>query len=176
MTNFAESLAEPLISSTIDLYFEAQGLGLLHLPKFLADTGYQNPTDSVESNFKSSHGVSIWEFFKQNPKTQMAFGTVLHAYASNRGKLADVYPVDNLLRKAGDDTVLLVDCGGNIGYDIEAFRKAYPQPSGKLVLQDLPEVIGSITGLDSTIQKMDFDLFKPQPVQGEHLHTVESIS
>ena len=68
----------------------------------------------------------------------------------------------------GSNTPLLVDIGGNRGYDLEGLKKKFPEVNGpgKLIVQDLPPVIADITDLDEEIVRMEHDFFTPQPVKG----------
>ena len=73
------------------------------------------------------------------------------------------------------EAVLLVDIGGGRGHDLEAFRARYPKLPGRLVLEDLPQVIDSIGDLPGDIESLKCDFFAPQPIKGArayYLHTV----
>ncbi|KAJ9661615.1 hypothetical protein H2201_006471 [Coniosporium apollinis] len=67
----------------------------------------------------------------------------------------DFYPVQDLLVK-----------GGNLGHDLEEFRRKHPATPGRLVLQDLRVVIGQIKELDEKIEPMAHDFFTEQPIKG----------
>ena len=78
------------------------------------------------------------------------------------------------------DSTLLVDVGGGRGGDLAEFKKAFPKAEGKLVVQDLPQVIADITDLDGEIVRMPHDFFTAQPVKGSqppapHLHSLHSL-
>ena len=68
--------------------------------------------------------------------------------------------------KPDGDTVLLVDIGGSIGHDLAEFKTKHPNASGRLVLQDLPAVLGQIASLDEGIERMAYDFHTEQPVKG----------
>jgi len=96
------------------------------------------------------------------------------------------YPVEERLFEGvdtTDDTALLVDVGGSFGHDLEEFRcvailtwshwstnktsrSKYPNAPGRLVLQDLPDVIDSIQNLHPKIERMKHDFLTEQPVKG----------
>jgi hypothetical protein len=46
---------------------------------------------------------------------------------------------------------------------------------GRLVLQDLPETIEEISGLHRSIEKVAYNFFTPQPVQGKYKYQSFSI-
>ncbi|KAI0405306.1 sterigmatocystin 8-O-methyltransferase [Xylaria palmicola] len=61
-----------------------------------------------------------------------------------------------------DDSALLVDIGGGLGHDILAFHDKYPN-NGKLILQDLPDVIKNCRDLPPDVEAMGYDFFTDQP-------------
>lgn len=61
----------------------------------------------------------------------------------------------------------MVDIGGSIGHDLLQFQSFHPNHPGKLVLQELPVVIGQIEKLDEAITPMAYDFLQEQPVKGE---------
>lgn len=69
--------------------------------------------------------------------------------------------------KAEDNAALLVDIGGSIGHDIAEFARKHGNSAGRLVLQDLPAVLGQIDNLDERIERMSYDFFTKQPLAGK---------
>jgi O-methyltransferase domain len=65
------------------------------------------------------------------------------------------------------ETPFLVVIGGNVGHDLMAFHRQHKNTPGKLILQDLPVVVGEIKDLDPAIMPMGHDFFKEQPIKGE---------
>ena len=122
-----------------------------------------------------AHGMSLWELFQAEPEHLANFS----AYLSGRrgdmvGNWFDIWPakehIVRMVQQAPDDErPLVVDVGGNVGYDLQAFRKRFPELKGSLILQDLPDNIGNAkTLLDGDeIEAMEYDFFTPQPVKGQ---------
>ena len=81
------------------------------------------------------------------------------------------YPVRNLVdgAKTVGRAVFLVDIGGGKGHDLQELHRKYPELPGKLVLQDLKDVIkgAEASGLDEKIITMEYDFFTPQPISGK---------
>lgn len=105
----------------------------------------------------------------------MGYGTHLNDYLGgyNLGRPwwmdPSVYPVQERLIDGADTSPsapFLVDIGGNVGHDLERFRRRYPNHPGKLILQDLPMMIRQITDLDPAIVRMEYDFHQEQPVKG----------
>ena len=82
---------------------------------------------------------------------------------------ADFFPVRERLvkgAKSKDDAVFIVDIGGSIGHDLADFAKKHPDAPGRLVLQDLPVVLGQIESLGDKIERMAYDFYTEQPLLG----------
>lgn len=64
----------------------------------------------------------------------------------------------------------VVDIGGGRGQFLKAVQKEAPAGfDAKMILQDRPDVLASLTAEDVPgIEKMDYDFFTPQPVESMH--------
>jgi SAM-dependent methyltransferase len=127
-----------------------------------------------------AHGMSLWELFRTEQEVLSDFT----AYLSGRredmvGYWFEIFPaaerIAAMLKESPDDErPLIVDVGGNIGYDLQAFQAKFPEfkGKGKLVLQDLPENIKKARTLleGSGIESMEYDFFTPQPVKGARIY------
>jgi hypothetical protein len=82
---------------------------------------------------------------------------------------ADFFPVQERLikgAKSEEDAVFMADIGGSIGHDLAEFAKKHSDAPGRLVLQDLPVVLGQIGSLDERIERMAYDFYTEQPLEG----------
>ena len=79
------------------------------------------------------------------------------------------------MRVKSDSEPLLIDIGGGLGHDLIAFRKRFPELSGKLIVQDIPVVVDSIKDLPTGINAMTHDFFKPQPVKGAKAYYLRMV-
>lgn len=80
------------------------------------------------------------------------------------------FPVQENLINGADtspDAPFIVDIGGSIGHDLVQFKKFHPSHPGKLVLEDLPVVIGQIQDLDPSIERVSYDFHEEQPAKGK---------
>ena len=106
----------------------------------------------------------------KRPELMTHFNNFMIGQQGNRGDWFDRLDVEDLIfkgaQKDGDGT-FLIDIGGGGGHDINAFAKRFKTVPGKLVLQDLPEVVLEAKGLDPRIEKMEYDFFTEQPVRGK---------
>lgn len=83
----------------------------------------------------------------------------------------NVFPVADRLIQGADTAAnapFLVDIGGSVGHDLLDFKAYYPKHPGRLILQDLPVVIGQIKDLDPLIMRMEHNFFTEQPIKGRN--------
>lgn len=85
----------------------------------------------------------------------------------------DIFPVEEHIGQESPgentDVVLLVDVGGNLGHDLIKFGEKYPHIPGRLILQDLPQVVTDLHLSQERIEPMAYDFCNPQPVKGRLL-------
>lgn len=143
------------------------------IPEFLKNTSYQNPTSPTDTAYQLGYGVDTGFFgcLQQEPLTAKQFSNHMGMYAQGRVRWMDhgFYPVQKQLidgAAIGDQDTLLVDVGGSFGHDLADFRRKWPHIPGRLVLQDLPEVVVSVKDLHPSIEVMAHDFFTEQPVKG----------
>lgn len=149
--------------------------GILALPAQLKKDGYRNPSNGLDCGFQLGFNTQkhFFEFIKDYPEAAKQFNNHMSVYSQGRPSWMDVgfYDVPSLIHHAetGEDHALLVDVGGSVGHDLSEFRRKWPQAAGRLVLQDLPEVLAQAknANLHPSIELMEHDFFTEQPVKGE---------
>lgn len=146
--------------------------GVISFHEFARQTGWQNPTDAGRTSFHQAYATdkNFFEYLQA-----VGYGPQFndHMGGYRQGRLPwmhpSFYPVQtNLIDTANTaaDAPFLVDVGGSVGHDLAEFLRYFPVHPGKLILQDLPVVIGQITDLDSRIVRMEHDFLTEQPVKG----------
>ncbi|RAK75872.1 S-adenosyl-L-methionine-dependent methyltransferase [Aspergillus fijiensis CBS 313.89] len=185
-TGFSKTLTEQKYSDAFPLMTTRFTQGFLALPAFLAQTRYANPTSPTETAFQLGHRTSLnfFEHVQREPDTARRFNNHMGVYAQGRPRWMDpgFYPVRHQLVEGavpaiGDEGVLLVDVGGSFGHDLLDFRRKWPDVPGRLVLQDLPEVVASVPGevRELGVEAMGYDFFTAQPVIGARAYYLHSI-
>jgi hypothetical protein len=126
-----------------------------------------------------AYGMPLWGLFRADPESLADFT----AYLSGRregvvNQWFDIFPAAERLQallknshggnQGEQQPPLIVDVGGNVGYDLQSFRKKHPEMEGRYILQDLPENINKAKTLlaGTGIESMEYDFFTPQPMKG----------
>ncbi|EDO03575.1 hypothetical protein SS1G_06056 [Sclerotinia sclerotiorum 1980 UF-70] len=140
---------------------------LIKLPAYLKKTNYQNPENTNDGPFQYAMDTKLqyYEWLKTEPEQAIALNTTMMLQRMDRGEpWYDYYPVKSKIGTSFDGkTPLMVDVGGNIGINIGNFHARFPELSGALILEDLPEVISSIQELDPAINRIPHSFLEPQP-------------
>jgi hypothetical protein len=152
------------ISAKLYDYFEANG--------------YQNPGDAYDGPFQFAMGTKdhyfVW--LNKHPADQQAFNSVMTMGRSFRSEeWFEFFPVQEKLHASPERTTL-IDIGGGLGHDITEFKKKFPELPGKLVVQDLPQVIDDISEpLPDGVEAVKHDMFKPQPIKGAKAYYLRTV-
>lgn len=90
----------------------------------------------------------------------------------------EIYPVSEIAHRSPSsvNSALLVDVGGGQGADALALRRAHPDLSGRIVVQDLPETVASVD--QNTIDGVElqaYDFFTPQAERGARTYLFKWI-
>ncbi|KAJ4359631.1 uncharacterized protein N0V89_000186 [Didymosphaeria variabile] len=147
-------------------------------PKFLRETGYKAPSEPTDGfvQYANQTKLNIFDFLQANPSLFQDFKLFMGNTMGAREYWHEWYDVRGHLTTGFDSSkssTLLVDIGGGKGHDLLAFDSTFGSSpkhyEGKLVLQDLPQVLDGIAEneLSANIMKMSHNFFKEQPVSGE---------
>ncbi|CAG8937812.1 unnamed protein product [Penicillium salamii] len=153
---------------------------LSKLPEYMRSHGYSNPKDYALSPMQWAVGQSQFEWLASHPEQQRLFNSYMTSRRDGRPMWFDVYPVERLLGHGVPfkDTTFLVDVGGNQGHDLTKFRREYGHLPGRLVLQDLPDVVSGALGVSKDadgIEVMAYSFLDPQPVKGARAYYFRAI-
>lgn len=142
---------------------------------FADSINWQTPGDSQNGSFQFVHKtkLDLFEYMQNSPH-----GKRFHYYmaACNLGRPhwldPGFYPIERLLNgfNQAEDSVLLVDVGGSVGNELQALIQRYPEVPGRLILEDLPEVIDQIHDLDKRIEPIAHNFNDEQPIKCEYIY------
>jgi hypothetical protein len=141
------------------------------MPEYFEANRYQNPTDALDAPFTFAHDCKGRTFFEHivqpgNEKLAAAFNATMEMQKSKDEALfMNTYPAAKRLRldESEKERVLFVDVGGGTGHQVRKFVTQYPSLHGKLVLEDLPQVVEKAFDVPASIIKVAHDFFEPQP-------------
>lgn len=118
----------------------------MHLPKFLADTGYKDPVDPkhTPAHLAFNHEGDLSTWFATHPThAAAAFRYFSTQRADQRGCFIDsplgTYALSSHDQEAG--RILMCDIGGGAGHQCLALRSQRPELRGRLVVTDLDVMI-----------------------------------
>lgn len=146
----------------------------------LQGNGFQNPTDPMHAAFQivHKHEGHAFQWYSAKPERLSQFQNHMSGYSLSREKWMGIgcVPLDEVLGKDVEpNEVLLVDVGGGTGHDIVEFYDRYTDPPGRLVLQDLPDVIASVKDIPKAVEPMVHDFFTEQPIKGKYLLPLHAL-
>ncbi|KAI4224907.1 MAG: hypothetical protein L6R36_004307 [Xanthoria steineri] len=156
------------------------------LPEYMRSQQYQNPTESTNSAFVYATGSEFWDHLNKTPIHSETFNDFMATRRQGRPSWYDIYPVDGELLSFSSNAetnpgegrdVLLVDVGGNRGHDLVKLKTKYPKLGGRLILQDLPDVVAHafLDSDDMAIEAMPHDFFQPQPIRHARAYHFRAI-
>ncbi|EMR62435.1 putative sterigmatocystin 8-o-methyltransferase protein [Eutypa lata UCREL1] len=145
-------------------------------------TGYKMPNSMAGGALQYAYKTKLGLFghLQANPPYGELFSHFMAGYHEGRPSWMDpgFFPIQEKLidgARHGDGEVFLVDIAGATGYDLEEYLQKHPSPPGRLVLQDLPAVIGQIYNLSEEIERMSYDFFTEQPLKGSRVYFMHYI-
>ncbi|KAI1122451.1 putative O-methyltransferase [Nemania abortiva] len=150
-----------------------------NLPYFLSRSNYVEPLDSRNTNYMelTPERLGIFERCRADLDYQASFIGLMRGLAVYKLDWTEIYDTKILMN--GFDTrgeaPLFIDIGGAHGVDVERLLNRYPDiPSGKLMLQDTPEVI-AMAKVSDKIAAISYDFFTPQPIRGARVYFMHAI-
>ncbi|PVH93845.1 o-methyltransferas-like protein [Periconia macrospinosa] len=150
----------------------------LSLPAFLSTHSYQNPTstDSTPFNTAFSTPLSLWSWLAEHPSHRANFNRFMYAQRSSVKDCFSYLPLDKESEGWPAEKPLFVDVGGGTGQQCVALREKWPELKGRVVLQDLEEVVESVRGEGlEGVEIMAHDFFTAQPVKGAKFYYLRAI-
>lgn len=163
--------------------FESQMPSIARMPEYLRETGFRNPEGSLAGPFQHGHQTpaSIFDWMsKARTDVFRAFHNYIFTIRSHRPSWLDMYPAAERLGTSEGSTSegsAFVDVGGSMALDLEEFRVRVPEYEGRLILQEVPQVVEAAraTSLHPRIELQPHDFFTPQPVKGARVYFLRMV-
>ncbi|KAF2874397.1 putative O-methyltransferase [Massariosphaeria phaeospora] len=173
-------LAQSEYAAGIIFCFDCTQQSFAQMPAYRS-TKFQNPEFDGPFQYGNKWEGHAFGWLAQHPDVFHFHGYV-HALRSHRPSWTEMYPVKEHLidgLKAEGDASALVDIGGGTGQILQDFSTAFPGYTGRLVLQELLEVIGAATAMGvaegKRIELQVHNFFEPQPIQGARAYFMRSV-
>ena len=112
----------------------------------------------------------MWDDLRKHPETKKEFDTYMPIRRNGlRIPWFEIYPAGTELDVQGysepNEPPLLVDVGGNTGYESSNFKAKNPHIKGRAIVQDLAETL-SRSEAPEGVERQVYDCFTPQPIKG----------
>ncbi|KAI8957645.1 putative O-methyltransferase [Daldinia sp. FL1419] len=182
-TPLSNALTEPKYRDGIIYTYDVAGPSFHGLPQYLKSINYALPTKLTDGPFQAAHGTGLpfFAWLDQNPPYLEKFNNYMSAYRAGKPSWIDegFYPIsERLVNGFGTSTtandVILVDVGGGLGHDLQELKEKHPSLPVKLILQDRPEVISTVSG-GGAFEAIAHDFFTPQPVKEARAYYLHSV-
>ncbi|MCJ1400517.1 hypothetical protein MMC11_003723 [Xylographa trunciseda] len=182
-TPISQAMTIPHILGGFQFLSAGATKSLAYLPEYLAMTHFRS-VNSFPGPFEYAMGgdnsakQGMFEWLISDPLMLANWHAFMSGRRGQRKQWYDIFPADKIILEGashGDDGTLLVDIGGGEGQDAESFRTKFPDVAGRVVVQDLPEVICTIEKLDHRVMRMEHDFFMSQPVKDARAYYFRNI-
>ncbi|KAI9044585.1 sterigmatocystin 8-O-methyltransferase precursor [Aspergillus affinis] len=174
-------MADSAMEATTRVCFDVGHFCTTSAPGFFRRNNNQYPGSAVDTPFQAglNTDLSYFDWLCQNPEVAKDFQQWMTLKQQATPNWIDWYDLQGSIlkdfRSEPADNILLVDIGGGEGHYLHALNDKYPDLPGRLVLQDLPQVISSIRGPPKRTELMPHDFFTAQPVKGARTYYMHWI-
>ncbi|KAI9692147.1 MAG: hypothetical protein M1822_006377 [Bathelium mastoideum] len=148
-----------------------------NLYEYLKRNNFRNPEDAYQGPFQAALNTKdhFFEWLGNHPEDHRIFNNVMSHQGQRPKEWFEFFPVEQKLQVTSDK-VTFVDMAGGIGNDLKNFRFHFQELPGRMILQDLPQVIDSIIDpLPDGVEVMYHDIFSPQPIKGAKAYYMRSV-
>ncbi|KAI1164113.1 S-adenosyl-L-methionine-dependent methyltransferase [Nemania serpens] len=183
-SKITRNLTSRICSVGVTFYFQVLSRVFLAVPQFLKEVNYKSTTNPNFCAWNIAHATSEppWKWLQSYPQLAKATGEWMAAHRDGLPTFLDAVNFEQeFVQDTTDTTPLLVDVGGGVGHQCLAFRLRYPAIPGRVILQDLDNVVAlaessPLPGFrDSGIEAQVHDFFAPQPVKGARAYYLRNI-
>jgi hypothetical protein len=164
---YAIATGSPLRSAVI--HFAHVSVSTASMPDYFASISYKNPNDANTGPFSYAYncmGSSFFDYLAkpENERVAQAFNETMALQKSGEETtFVESYPATERLSISDPSRVLFVDVGGGVGHQLLKFRSRFTTLPGRLVLEDLANVVSAAVDLPQDVEKVGHDFFTPQP-------------
>lgn len=161
-------LANPVVQGALYHVFNVTMPANQVLPKYLKENHYQNKTNGF-APFNMSQGTNLAVFDWEKAEKREDLLKAYHCFMSlpRPSEWYDVYPeIGNSASSIEANRKVFVDVGGSTGHQCRRLLAKYPELKGRVVLEDLPQVIAVAQPIDG-VDMVGYNMFEGQPIKGK---------
>ncbi|KAI1206245.1 O-methyl transferase B [Annulohypoxylon truncatum] len=176
-TNITHNLTEEFCTVGLSHFWGFVAKQYPFIPEFLKENGYQNTTDPKHTVFQKTWNTpkTPFELMPTLPEAMDDFHTYMALRRQTELSWLTVYPARSEAAGLTDpQRPLYVNIGGGIGHQCAQFREKYPDMPGRVILQDLPDVVARALPTPG-VENMAYDFFEPQPVRGAKFYFMRGV-
>lgn len=168
-------LADPIVQGALYHVFNVTMPANQVLPKYLKEKGYQNRTGG-DAPFNMSQGTKLPVFSWEKAEGREDLLKGYHCFMSlpRPTEWFDVFPMQGAENLLPANKKIFVDVGGSTGHQCRRLLAKYPQLKGRVVLEDLPQVIQVAQCIEGC-EFVGCDMFDGQPVQGAKYYYCRNV-
>ncbi|KAJ9602488.1 hypothetical protein H2200_013031 [Cladophialophora chaetospira] len=147
----------------------------MQLPQVLADNNYKATHDVGKTVLNRAFGTSLpfFEYLKQHPRNMQAAGQYMGVWRDSEANWLNAYPFEEEVKRMtalrgnvnSNDEILFVDVGGALGHQCQLVRQKFPHLKGRVINQDLAEMLQAAPPPPDDVEFMVQDFFQPQQVR-----------
>ena len=162
-------LADPVVQGALYHVFNVTMPANQVLPQYLRNNKYQNKTGGYAAfNMSQNTDLAVFDWEKAEKREDLLKSYHNFMSLPRPTEWFDVFPMHNAGSLIAADKPVFVDVGGSTGHQCRRLLAKYPELKGRVVLEDLPQVIAVAQPIDG-VEQIGCDIFKGQPVQGSLL-------
>ncbi|KAI8632432.1 S-adenosyl-L-methionine-dependent methyltransferase [Xylariaceae sp. FL1651] len=171
-SSITETLSHPGYKSGVRHFFDNIGPCLQAFPSFLADTKYQDVTNSTNTAFQRAFDTSepAFQWLPNYPERFGPLQQVMTVQGAAGVPWFNVFPFEKEF--AGfSGPVAFVDVGGGFGHQCHTLASRFPEMlKGKIILPDLKETTDHVPPQLQGFEKTEHNFFIPQTVKGARFY------
>jgi demethylsterigmatocystin 6-O-methyltransferase len=176
-SSITKTLSQPGYEGGVRHFFDNIGPCLQAFPAFLADTKYQDVTNSFNTAFQKAFNTdeTAFQWLPKHPERFGPLQQVMTVQGAAGVPWFEVFPFEKEVSGfTGPD--VFVDVGGGFGHQCHILAGRFPKLlEGKITLQDLEETIANIPPIFQGFKKMVHNFFTPQPIKGARFYYLRNI-
>ncbi|KAJ6021441.1 O-methyltransferase family 2 [Penicillium herquei] len=174
------AMAGPMAEATTRACFDIGNLCTTKAPEFFRKNNNQVPSSIKDTPFQLGFNteLSYFEWLGKNPDLARDFQQWMTLKQNATPSWLDWFDIQNHLVEdfnAEGSDILFVDVGGGEGQYVQGLKGKFPDTPGRLVLQDLPQVISAIESPPTGVELTSHDFFTAQPIKGARAYFMHWI-